>query len=393
MNVSSDPFYYVKEVSNLTVTLNSGSNVTYWITWGDGTNDTAVDPNANGTIPFSTGHTYLTEGQYLINVYAFNLVSFATSVNRTNVTAVTRIRNLTLTGNDSLLWSPGYGTWRVALGLNQLQLWNTVCKWTIAGTTFNRSIPLLTADTSHEVNFTFARTDCGVQIVAVNCSNAASWEAMNLTVQLVLDNVTLGSLATHPLPTETLYWNSTITLSLNIVHFGTGSCFEWNMGDGTSIMVFLNPSRVCTGYPIQANPLYMDMTPPYDSINITYNYAQIGNYTITVSGFNHINNDTVVANVTVNDWPCAKPNVTLDSIYSSPSAPYTTVVAKGFNISSNVTVDCLKGQEYTTTWELFNSSRFPGSPLKVVNNTGTYVSLPFVLQYGRYDGASVYVCM
>jgi len=60
-----------------------------------------------------------------------------------------------------------------------------------------------------------------------------SYDATNCTSVLldrVVDTVVVGDLVCS---SNSTLWNHSITCWLNVVRFGAGACFEWDMGDGT----------------------------------------------------------------------------------------------------------------------------------------------------------------
>ena len=58
-----------------------------------------------------------------------------------------------------------------------------------------------------------------------------------MSVTVVWDNVTLGSLTTN----TSVYWNHSTVFQLSIIRLGTNASIELNLGDG-SALVYFQPS-------------------------------------------------------------------------------------------------------------------------------------------------------
>ena len=187
------------------------------------------------------------------------------------------------------------------------------------------------------MSYTYKRSDEGNQMVSVNCSNLVSWMSHSWTVDVIIDRVNLGWFRYN----EPVYWNSTAQFLLNITRFGTGACFELNTGDNTPIVIF--QPGLCTGYIATSNQIFQPISIVDQLMNFTYLYKTIGTYQVTVRAFNHINNDSLTIPVVILDWPCEKPNITIDPIYSiDPSKPLAVTISAGLNIVAMVNVSCMK---------------------------------------------------
>ena len=81
----------------------------------------------------------------------------------------------------------------------------------------------------------------------------SSSQNLTMAVNVIWDNVTLGDLTC---PNST-WWNYSISCQLTIVQFGTGACFEWDMGDGDP-MVYYQDSY-CAADVTATSPTYIQV--------------------------------------------------------------------------------------------------------------------------------------
>ena len=226
--------------------------------------------------------------------------------------------SLSFDGNTSVIWTPGIGTWSVALGLNQPYLVGINCSWTVGNilTTANNFLPILNESAPHVMTYTFKKADVGLQPLSVNCSNMVSWMSNSWNVSVILDTVDLGSFTSD----GPVYFNSTINFLLNVTRFGTGGCFEWNMADNSQNTIM--QAGTCTGNVTKIGT-YLQILPGTMLLNFTHVYTKVGAHNVSVRGFNHVNDGSKFLMVNVLDWTCFTPNVTLNnSQYLSMAQPH-----------------------------------------------------------------------
>jgi len=201
-------------------------------------------------------YVYETLGTFTVDVMTSNLISSIAVLNQT-ISVYQRIHDLVIYGNSSVLAPPGTGVWVIAAGPSQLPLENIVCVWSMgshyADVTSHAAV--LNSSVSHEISFGFAQqADVGTQAIHVNCSNPVSSQNMTTDVSVIWDNVTLGELTCN----SSTLWNHSISCQLTIVRFGTGACFEWDMGDGEP--VFYYQDAYCAVYvPAAASANYVQV--------------------------------------------------------------------------------------------------------------------------------------
>lgn len=201
----------------------------------------------------------------------------------------------------------------------------------------------------------------------------------------VTDDVILDSL-TYDTSLEPIYWNTTVAFYLNVSRYGNGTCIEWDMGDDSQHVVYQAP--FCSGYVEGSNPLFVPASTETVMYERSYWYGDFGFYTVRVRGFNYASTANLTLNITILEWPCTKPNVTIDEKYLNASDPYTIRVPVGFTISSNVSVECMKNEGVTRKWEVFDAQQFAANPtaipLKMIPNSDVYDSPPRALPAGQY---------
>ena len=368
--------------SNFSLTVSNGSDVSYFLRFGDGSNSTVNATQRSAKLqPTYFSHVYKDPLQHTsnISIIAFNSVSGLYYDNCT-VQIMASFQNLSLTGNSSVVW-PTFpvGSWQLAVGQNQPPLENIVCIWTFSDVQAAVTVPVSMLDANNQINatVTYQRKDVGMKWVSVNCSNWASSIALNMTVEVILDKITLGSL-TYDGP---VFWNTTVTFVLNITRFGTGACFLWDMGDKSRPIIQMGDN--CTVNTWAPNPIYRHITPWSQLINLTYWYATDGVYTVTVTGFNIANNDTKTLNATLMPWPCQKPIVTLaNKTCLSQSTPCAAQIASGFEMYPAINISCMKNELTTLKWEVFNSANVL---VNTTINTNTYRSPPYQFPSGTYN--------
>ena len=197
--------------------------------------------------------TYENAGSFESVLTAYNYVTNITKTQ--SISVYEPIDDLTLTGSTQALVPPGNVEFTISAGDDQGSVENFVCVWNMGSNYENlvMNVSLLDSETSHEVTFVYEQDDIGTQTVSVNCSNAVSSQVVTLDVDVIWDNVTLGDLTCD---TSTL-WNHSITCQLDIVRFGTGACFEWDMGDGTPPVYYQDGT--CAGYVAADSPVYLQV--------------------------------------------------------------------------------------------------------------------------------------
>ena len=366
-------------------TLTAGTNVTFFTTFG--TNDTQSFMEFN-PLAFTVNYTYTSTGNYTVNVTASNLVS-SMSVN-CSVTVQQRIVSLVLTGNSSLLWTPGYGQYAVSLGPSQPSLDDVFCSWLInsQGKLQTFYIPTLDSNTPHIFGYSFNKSNIGQNHIDVNCSNLISWRNLTIQVQLVLDIPILGNLSSN---TTSTYWNYTTYFELNVTRYALGSsCFEWNMGDGTPNYIYGEPA--CIPFATLTQSIFTAISPNSMTVYHSYVYAKVASYKVMARSYSTLfNYYTGMSNLSISvlKWVCLKPNLTINASLTNVLSPYQNYRSISLNITTNVSMLCISGTD-NYVWTVYNFQQRQASPktaplIATQNISGVFSYLANTWQYAVYD--------
>ena len=216
------------------------------IDFGDGMNETnssLVTFGSNCAASLTHMYNATSLGLPLV-VMAVNEVS-GWSMENCKIGGEDRIRNLTLEGNNTIYWTPGYSLWTVGIGVNVRNLSDIVCNWTFGcpdnvQDQASSPVTLLSADTPLEFVHYFDRDDKYMQCLTMNCSNDISFWDETIPIKVILLSVKLTLSYLGP-----VWWNDTTQFVLNITNYGPGGCFEWDLDDGT--VYSLVGSAPCSG--------------------------------------------------------------------------------------------------------------------------------------------------
>ena len=263
LNVSSFPDIAVSNETELELLawLVEGSAVVVIADWGDGTVAIVTCVGATQLVELTIliyNYTYESAGTFTYSLTASNLIGSKETESQT-ITVYERIDDLIIYGNSSVNTPPGTGTWGVAAGADQSPLENIVCVWNMGenyGDTSN-NVAMLNSSTPHKVTFSYVEADVGKQTINVNCSNVVSSQNLSMEVTVVWDNVTLGELTCN----SSILWDHAINCQVTIVRFGTGACFEWDMGDGNALVYYQD--GYCAAAVPAGSPTYVQVGHSY----------------------------------------------------------------------------------------------------------------------------------
>ena len=259
-NVVTDTNFYVapvtlsREYVVMTVYVTGGTDAKVDVDLGDGSLSVPICQVSASLSVLTYNFTYQNEGSFNLTVSAYNFVS---NVIKSRIVDVyEHIIDLAISGNSTILTPPGSGRWRVTAGTGQLPVKNIVCVWNM-GTNYEdtiNNIAMLNSSMPHEITFSYGlQADVGIQTINVNCSNLLSSQSLSMNVTVVWDNVTTSELNC----TSSTLWNHSITCELTIVRFGTGACFEWDMGDGKPLVYYQD--GYCAATVTSASPSYVQV--------------------------------------------------------------------------------------------------------------------------------------
>ena len=193
---------------------------------------------------------------------------------------------------------------------------------------------------------------------------------------VILDAIILDTLVSN----GTVFWGNVSALTLNIERFGTGACFHWDMGDGTS--GFLYGVSQCAAH--QGNSHFIEIKPNIEFIYHEYVYKTFDIFTVTVFAFNNVSDDSLSEKAIVIDWLCFPPNITYDEKYKDTQEPFENWKSVGFEIEVNYSVDCMKTKVVDTTWKIFRKGEENRSPVIERKYGFSFIYEPRQLEYGDY---------
>ena len=237
----------------VTVHVMGGTDVQVNINLGDGSLAVPTCEVSASLSVLTYNFTYENPGTYVAVLTAYNYVSNITKTQ--TVSVYEPIDDLTLTGSTQAWVPPGNVAFTVSAGADQGAVENIVCVWNM-GSNYEddaRNVALLDSATTHRVTFAYVQDDLGTETVSVNCSNAVSSQVVTLDINVFWDDVTLGDLTCD----ASKLWNHSVTCQQDIVRFGTGACFEWDMGDGSPLVYYQDGT--CAGYVPTDSPVYLQV--------------------------------------------------------------------------------------------------------------------------------------
>ena len=237
VNMSDLPAIAVRNETQLELVswLVDGSHVDVSADWEDGSVSSMSCVNSLELSVVVFNYTYDITGTFAVSVIASNLLSNLVTDSQT-ISIYERIDDLNIDGNTTLFTPPGDGTWTVSAGPDQGPLENIVCVWNMGSNYLDtvENVAWLNTSAPLTKSFSYVEADIGTQLISVNCSNPVSDQSLTMNVSVIPDYVILGELNC----TSSTLWNFPIICQLTIVRFGTGACFEWDMGDGTAVVYY-----------------------------------------------------------------------------------------------------------------------------------------------------------
>ncbi len=367
------------EIWTLLISMSNGSDVMYNISYGDGLSEEYHNnPIVLAfTSPYTASKSYSETGNYTIRVTAHNDVSVRSSVLHSEFVVQHAIQDLVLWANRSVIWPPGIILFTITAGPNQKKLDNIHCEWNFNDKSLEFSY-FDTVEAGDVIPFKWAinRDYLGYLNTSVNCSNMVSSYVISSQISVNLDAVLLGSLESN----GSVLWTNTSDFTLNVTRYGTGACFQWDMGDGNA--GFLYGAAGCSS---QSNGRTFRLIAPDTMIIMHgYVYSTFNVFEVTVFAFNYVSNDTISTKAVVLDWPCSKPKVTFIDNVTYPDAPLVKMKSETFSIKTEYEIDCMKTHIVHCKWEVFEKGRLDQFPVLVKDDQLDFQYNTRELIYGEY---------
>ena len=371
------PFSIRSETLTFTSSLANGSHVIFDYDYGNGQSTTQTHPTIFANTR-NLQHTYAFPaiGNYSINVTAHNPVSSLSF--QLDIIVQNEILHLSLSNEDSVLFPPGLVTFTITSDQNQYELESIHCNWLYSGNIeeyiyINEMLP----SSSYNHSYTFSQASVGLVDIDVSCTNLASTLQLTSSVEIILDEVLLGLVVTEPW----LWWTNTSTFNLTIDRFGTNSCFQWNMGDGT---IYLYGMPWCQTYANENGLTLLAVEDGQSVLHISHTYETWNVYTVTVDGFNHVSDVTTQTQAIIKDWYCFSPNITYNDTLTDPTNRPQFMKSAVFILQpDNIAIDCMKSVNRSfSLLQVFNSDDVV---VFSVENETQFSYAPRQLPYGLYS--------
>ena len=133
--------------------------------------------------------------------------------------------------------------------------------------------------------------------------------------------------------------------------------------------------------PYQPRPLQEKIHNDLKRFNVICCHRRFGK---TVFAINHVSNDTISFSHEVRDWPCEKPDIYVEPMYTNEDDPLKIMKSLRIliDLTNNLTINCTKTSLYHTSWDIRRAAAGP-SVLTEVDNTLLDLA-PRRLNYGSY---------
>ena len=327
----------------------TGSHVFFNVTFGDGEGQGYHHPLLFASeAPMSVNHTYSKVGNFSAQVYAFNVLSHD-SHNMTQIVVVqNKLINLTLSANESVLWTPGLVDYELLLGEGQENVTDVHCLWTWGDNlTSYTYYPSFQDNDIKRMQHTFARKDCGLVNTSISCWNLVSNVTTGYSVNVILDAVRIKS----------LWINQTVLLSnmtfyvLTLERYGTHSCFFFDFGDNsTNRVIYGAITGTCRDNATDLGLMYYEIPHNTTVIKLNHTYEWIAGFDVSVYAYNHLTYDTITSRTVVLDLPCDFPNITFLA-NGTKDIPLEYRRSMRIIFRPEVKFDCRKTFLFNITWK------------------------------------------
>ena len=289
--------YSSNVLSDFNISMTSGSHVSFFIQFGDGTSHSYTHPNRlSYQSPFQISHTYVSAGNYIVQVIAFNKYYSANTSLSPPVIIQNPIIDYTIIIPSVLTIPPGSYSLTVIPNTNIAPASNVTCTWLLGSKSVSS---FCTAEDCNDLQYlpmSFNDSDVALQVnSSVNCYNLVSSLSTSSLVDLyifiselnviiyrqnfiTIDDTVYNDIADTLTPLEfAILLGDTVTVSLNA---GSGSSIHFSV-------FFVGDSHYNVSDVLSAG----------DDFTVSHLYQAIGNYTLKVVAMNRVSH--IQYNVTV----------------------------------------------------------------------------------------------
>ena len=297
--VAFSSVYSSNVLSYFNISMISGSHVSFFVQFGDGTSHNYTHPNRlSYQSPFQISHTYVSAGSYIVQVKAFNKYYSANTSLSLPVIIQNPIIDYTMKIPSVLTIPPDSYSLTVISNTNIAPATNVTCTWSLGSKSVSS---FCIAEDCNDVQYlpmSFNDNDVALQVnSSVNCYNLVSSQSTSSLVDLyiliselnviiyrehsvITDDIINNDTSDSPIPSQfALLLGDTITVSLN-VRRGSSLCYY---------VFFVDDSH----YNVS------DILSVGDIFTISHLYQAIGNYTLKVIARNSVSSIQYSATVIV----------------------------------------------------------------------------------------------
>ena len=363
-----------------TITVSNGSNVHFQVNYGDGNNLDLDHPELLASKSnVSLQKAYSVIGNYTCQVQASNALSSRSFTVPHKIVVQNLINQINLTANTSVLYTPAEVDFFLSFNDQQLQLTDVHCTWTHGGKLPQYMFfPSLSAGQVYHQRKAFERSFIGNMTTFVNCSNLVSYSTANFTTEIILDAVILDSLVSN----GSVFLTNTSGFILDIKRFGSKACFQWDMGDRKSKVMYGLP--LCQAFANERGIPFIEVADQQMTIVHEYVYEATGEYNVVVDAFNHVSNDSLSTVGIVKEWYCLRPNISFPENITDPQKPPVFMRSQNISIPPILEVDCMLTDDIDFTWTIYRSDDKSGTPVFTQYQTPVFQTGPRAFPYGNF---------
>ena len=289
--------YSSNVLSYFNISMTSGSHVSFFIQFGDGTSSNYTHPNRlSYQIPFQISHTYVSAGSYIVQVIAFNKYYSANTSLSPPVIIQNPIIDYTMKIPSVLTIPPGSYSLTVSPNTNIAPASNVTCTWSLGSKSVSSFCVAEDCNDIQYLPMSFNDSDVALQVnSSVNCYNLVSSQSASYLVDLYIFISELD---------VTVYRENIISLSDSVYNDTSGTLMpsQCALLLGDIITVSLNVGK---GSSVRYNVSFVDknhynvsdLVSAGEAFSISYLYLSVNNYTLKVIAMNYVSH--IQYNVTV----------------------------------------------------------------------------------------------
>lgn len=333
---------------NFVFTIGSGSKVMHEISFGDGTVFTeSLTLNSISNFTINKEHYFVQKGQYQVAFRVTNIVSqkhVEMSVWVLEAVEGLKIGRYFYLSDHSSDVSFGYGddeniypTERnIIFDASVVNGNNLIYAWNLGnGVTMETTEPTLSYQYTNDGNYQ----------VVVTASNQLSSASRSFNITLY-QTVLLSTLSNDG-PTNAF---ETITFYLQLSQPGTESCYTWNLGDGSPIVIY--GENNCQDVAIAMNYKYIYWKPVI-SLDHQHMYRKNSTFTVIVTGTNLISSKSILNLAIITGISCFYPIVHVIGGGQDIDEPVSIEKSKWITLESFAEINCKVSQNVNYDWNIY----------------------------------------